>query len=64
MNTTLTLISFLAFVVSASLFCLMTVDMAEYGRYYWGYLQFGLWFSMGLCTVSFALSTVLLNIRN
>ncbi len=60
MTIILRLLSFLAFVVSASLFGLMTLDMLDYGRYYWGYLQFALWFAMGLCTIAYALCIITL----
>tara|TARA_R100001463_G_scaffold6415_1_gene21031 strand:+ start:442 stop:639 length:198 start_codon:yes stop_codon:yes gene_type:complete len=56
----LKLLSLIMFTGSAILFGLMTWDMLDYGRYYWGYLQFALWFAMGICTIAYALCIITL----
>lgn len=64
MRATTTLLSFLLFVVSGAIFSALTVDIANYGYEYWGFLQYGIYTSMAIIMVVSAFATIILNIKN
>lgn len=60
MKFTTTLLSFLLFIVSGAIFSGLTVDIANYGHEYWGFLQYGIYTSMFTIMIISAFATILL----
>lgn len=63
-NKIATLLSLFIFIISAFWFCLMTLDVADYGMQYWTWFEYSIYVVFGATMVVFGFATVLLNIKN